>query len=81
MRDRLGGMNANLLEREVLGLSSSERARLAAELIESLEAPSDGEIEELWCTESARRAQQIDSGEVILIPAETVAARAAEFLR
>ena len=74
-------MNANALELEALGLPSSERAKLALELIESLESLSDHEVSELWLAESQRRAQQIDNGEVILIPAEVIAARSAELLR
>ena len=74
-------MNTNALEREALDLPSSERAKLALELIESLETLSDHEISDLWLTESQRRAHQIDSGEVILIPAEVIAARSAELLR
>ena len=74
-------MNANALELEALGLPSSERAKLALELIESLESLSDHEVSELWLAESQRRTQQIDDGEVILIPAEVIAARSAELLR
>jgi hypothetical protein len=74
-------MNANTLEREALGLPSSDRAKLALELIESLEALSDQEVAELWLSESQRRAHQIDNGEVILIPAEVIDARTAELLR
>ncbi|TAM12368.1 MAG: addiction module antitoxin RelB [Nevskiaceae bacterium] len=74
-------MNANALEREALGLPSNERAKLALELIQSLETLSDQEVAELWRSESRRRAHQIDNGEVILIPAEVVDARSAELLR
>ena len=74
-------MNANALELEALGLPSSERAKLALDLIESLESLSDHEVSELWLAESQRRTQQIDDGEVILIPAEVIAARSAELLR
>ena len=73
-------MKANALEREALGLPSGERAKLALDLIESLESLSEHEVVELWLRESQRRAQQIDNGEVILIPAETIAARSAEIL-
>jgi|APMI01.1.fsa_nt_gi hypothetical protein len=73
-------MKANALEREALGLPSGERAKLALDLIESLESLSEQEVAGLWLSESQRRAQQIDNGEVILIPAETIAARSAEIL-
>ena len=74
-------MNANALERKALGLPSNERAKLALELIESLEALSDQEVAALWLSESQRRAHQIDNGEVILIPAEVIDSRSAELLR
>ena len=74
-------MNAKALEREVLGLPSNERAKLALDLIESLETLSDQEVAELWLSESQRRAHQIDNGEVIMIPAEVIAGRTAELLR
>lgn len=74
-------MNANALEHEVLCLPSSDRAKLAIDLIESLETLSDQEISTLWLAESQRRAHQIDNGEVILIPAEVIAIRSAELLR
>jgi hypothetical protein len=74
-------MNANALEREALGLPSDQRAKLALELIESLETLSDQEVAELWLSESQRRAHQIDNGEVILIPAEVIDARSVALLR
>ena len=74
-------MNANALEREALGLPSNERAKLALDLIESLETLSDQEVDKLWLTESQRRAVQIDAGEVTLIPADIIAARSVELLR
>ena len=74
-------MNANALEREALELPSNERAKLALDLIESLENLSGPEVSALWLSESVRRAQQIDSGEVTLISAEVIATRAADILR
>lgn len=74
-------MNAKAVEREALGLPSNERAKLALDLIESLESLSDQEVADLWLAESQRRARQIDNGEVILIPVEVIDARSAELLR
>ena len=74
-------MDANALGREALGLPSNEWAKLALDLIESLENLSDREIAGLWLTESQRRVRQIDNGEVVMIPAEVIAARTADLLR
>ncbi|MCC7104357.1 MAG: addiction module protein [Chloroflexi bacterium] len=54
----------NLL-REALALSENERADMAAELIASLDAPSDEPeaVESAWAAEIARRAGRVLSGE------------------
>ena len=74
-------MDVNTLEHEALGLPSNERARLAVDLIESLENLSDREVERLWLAESQRRVRQVDKGEVAMVPAEVVAARVTDLLR
>jgi putative addiction module component (TIGR02574 family) len=56
-------------------LSERERAELAFSLIESLDGPPDADVEEAWRVEVERRVQQIDSGEVQLIPGDEVFAR------
>ena len=64
------------LKREAAKLLDGERAELALSLIESLEAPADGEdVEEAWRLEIERRASQIDRGEVQAVPGEEVFAR------
>ena len=74
-------MDLKSLENEALGLPSEDRARLAFDLIESLEVLSPGEIEHLWVQEAKRRSEQIDSHSVALISAEIVSARARALLR
>lgn len=74
-------MDLKSLENEALGLSSQDRARLAFDLIESLEVLSPSEIEQLWTQEALRRAEQIDSQSVALISSEIVSARAHALLR
>jgi putative addiction module component (TIGR02574 family) len=69
-------MDMKSLENEALGLPSQDRAKLALDLIESLEMLSPVEIEELWAQEAQRRADQIDNLPVALISAEIVSARA-----
>jgi len=56
---------------EALRLSRRERARLAEELLASLEEPDD-QVAEAWASELERRSQQVASGEVQTIPWETV---------
>ena len=74
-------MDIKSLENEALGLPSQDRARLALDLIESLEVLSPIEIEELWAQEAQRRADQIDNLPVALTSAEIVSARAHALLR
>jgi putative addiction module component (TIGR02574 family) len=56
------------LRSEVLALPEADRAQLAVELLDSLDdRPIEAdlaELDRLWADETARRAQQIDSGEV-----------------
>jgi hypothetical protein len=49
--------------------------------MESLDTLSDAEREKLWLDEAARRAAQIDNGEVELIPGEDVAREARALLK
>lgn len=60
---------ADLLE-EALELPPAERAALAGSLLASLEAESDDDAEAAWELEIARRLEQIDRGEVTMIPWE-----------
>ena len=54
------------IERDALGLSPEDRARLAVRLISSLEesAASSEEIEKLWIAEAERRFQELRDGVV-----------------
>ena len=63
------------LKQKASQLSETERAELALSLIESLDGPSDPDVEEAWRIEIDRRAGQIERGEVQLIPGEEVFAR------
>lgn len=57
---------------QALRLSDSERAELAAWLIESLDADADRDAEAAWEAEIRRRVESIDRGEVELIPWDAV---------
>jgi putative addiction module component (TIGR02574 family) len=58
---------ANLLE-EALRLSDSERAELAARLIESLEPDAEDDVESAWGEEIRRRLDDLDQGRVQPVP-------------
>lgn len=69
------------LEREALALPATERARLARDLLASLETLSDPELDALWLAEASARAQELDSGKVEGIPADAVFREAEALLR
>ena len=69
-------MTLDELRHEAAKLSDAERAALALALIESLEAPADGDkVDEAWLVEIERRAAQVDRGEVDPVPGDEVFAR------
>jgi putative addiction module component (TIGR02574 family) len=74
-------MDIDALEREVLSLPPEDRARLARELLDSLEDLSPEELERLWLDEAERRAAEIDAGEVELVSSEEVDQKALALLR
>lgn len=74
-------MNTKHIESEALRLPAQDRARLALELIESLDNLAQSEIDGLWSEESVRRASQIDAGTVELIPGDVVAREARALLK
>lgn len=57
---------------EVLLLPADARVGLVEKIIESLNLPTQPEIERMWSEEAERRISQIDKGEIDLIPGETV---------
>jgi putative addiction module component (TIGR02574 family) len=63
-------MNYSTLEQTVLGLPKTERAHLLQLLLDSLDTPSENEVQEAWLAEANRRAAEIDSGKVILVSGE-----------
>ncbi len=64
------------LKKKASQLPEEERAELALSLIESLDGPEDSDVEQAWQQEIERRVRQFERGEVELIPAEEVFARA-----
>jgi putative addiction module component (TIGR02574 family) len=59
----------DVLRAEVLALSESERATLAIDLLDSLDArPVEADqvaLGQIWADEAARRAAQIDAGDAV----------------
>lgn len=73
---------AEALRAEVLALSEGERAWLTIDLLDSLDGrPLDGdeaELDRVWADETARRAAQIDSGDVLTQSWDDVMAQVVE---
>jgi len=56
-------------------LPSDARVVLVERLLESLNLPTQAEIDRLWAEEAERRISQIDQGDVDLIPGDAVFAK------
>jgi len=61
--------------REALELEQSDRAELAAQLIDSLDPGSDENVGQAWIQEIDRRAAELDSGSAQLVPWDVVRQR------
>ena len=62
-------------------LPPEDRARLAEELLESLEQDPELEVEAAWDREIERRVIEVEAGTARLIPAEDVHAEARRLIR
>ena len=63
-------MNTSAIEQSVLGLPEPQRAHLVNLLLDSLDAPSSIDIQNIWLSEARRRAEDIDAGKVNLVSGE-----------
>jgi putative addiction module component (TIGR02574 family) len=63
---------AHELLQKALALPDKERAELAGNLISSLDATVDEDVDAAWQVEIARRLQDVHSGRVKTIPWEEV---------
>ena len=66
---------------EALRLPPSDRAAIARELIASLDAPADSDVEEAWLVEVERREQEVSAGTAKLEEWSVVRERIAARLR
>ncbi len=64
-----------------LRLPREDRARLASELIASLDGEPDTGVDAAWDAEVQHRVRQVDSGEAQLIDGETVKAEVSKALK
>ena len=74
-------MDPQTIEREALGLSPEDRAKLAQKLLLSLDTLSEDESGQIWLIEADRRARELDRGDVQPISAEEVRKKARARLR
>lgn len=65
--DQMSSKGQKVLE-DALSLPPSERADLAATLLESLDEGEDEGVEEAWAQEIGQRVQQVASGTLKTIP-------------
>lgn len=69
------------LSRRALELAPEDRARLAEELLASLEGDLEADVDAAWDAELKKRIAEVESGAVTLIPADEVFARVRRSLR
>jgi len=69
-------MSVEEFKAEALRLSPEARAYLVRELLASLDAMSDAEIEKLWIDEAIRRDEELETGAARAYPADEVLVRA-----
>ena len=64
----------NVMEK-VLDLPADARIGLVNRILTSLNLPIQQDIERLWSEEAERRVEEIERGEVLMIPGEEVFSR------
>ena len=74
-------MDSKTLQEAALSLPPDERAALAEKLLSSLDEPSEAELKRIWLSEAARRARELDRGDVQGISEEDVRRKARSLLR
>lgn len=69
------GTDPEALRDAALALSEAERAKLARDLIASLDGPADNDVAEAWDIELCRRINEVEAGKAELLDVEDVLAR------
>lgn len=69
------------LSQRALQLEPEDRARLAEELLASLEGDLEPQVDAAWDAELKRRIAEVEAGAVTLIPADEVFERVRRSLR
>ena len=69
------GTDPEALRDAALALSEAERAKLARDLIASLDGPADDDVAEAWDIEICRRINEVEAGKAQLLDVEDVLAR------
>jgi len=69
------GTDPEALRDAALALSEAERAKLARDLIASLDGPADDDVAEAWDIELCRRINEVEAGKAQLLDVEDVLAR------
>ena len=64
------------LRNAAMMLTEHERAKLASDLVASLDGPVDAEVAQAWDIEICRRINEIEKGEVELLDVNEVLVRA-----
>lgn len=68
------------LRNALMALPEAERAKLAKDLVASLDGSTDLDVARAWDIEICRRINEIESGQAVLLDADEVLARARERL-
>ncbi len=69
------GTDPEALRDAALALSEAERAKLARDLIASLDGPADNDVAEAWDIELCRRINEVEAGKAQLLDVEDVLPR------
>ena len=69
------GTDPEALRDAALALSEAERAKLARDLIASLDGPADDDVAEAWDIELCRRINEVEAGKAQLLDVEDVLTR------
>ena len=71
----------NEILRAALSLDVRDRARLAEQLLASLDSLTEDEVERLWADEAERRLRKFRAGQTGTVPADEVAQKAQRLFR